>query len=118
MMSESIYYFLKYHYKAFLVVVLCLFNLLAKEQNFEFNNKRKRGTLTFKLVKNLMIIPLYLNSQGPFNFILDTGVGIFIISDTTLIDKLHIEHLRSIKMVGFGDGEERCLGLEMARVII
>ena len=53
-----------------------------------------------------MIIPLTINGKGPYNFILDTGVGLFIISDTTLIDTLQIKNLRSIKIVGFGEGQD------------
>ncbi|MDB5013851.1 MAG: peptide-binding protein [Daejeonella sp.] len=73
-------------------------------QRFQFKGRRTKETLNFKLVKNLMIIPLTINGKGPFNFILDTGVGLFIISDTSLIDNLNIQSRRSIKIMGFGSG--------------
>ena len=74
-------------------------------QKFEFPGKRKKETMTFTMVKNLMIIKLMVNGKGPFNFVLDTGVGLVLISDPKLIDSVSIKNLRSINIVGFGDGE-------------
>lgn len=74
-------------------------------QKFEFEGKKKRETISFRMVRNLMIIPLSINGKGPFNFVLDTGVGLMIISDPKLIDSLQISNLRSIQITGFGGGE-------------
>lgn len=74
-------------------------------QKFEFDGKRKRETISFRMVRNLMIIPLSINGKGPYNFVLDTGVGLMIISDPKLIDSLQISNLRSIQIIGFGGGE-------------
>ncbi|MES3019461.1 MAG: aspartyl protease family protein [Bacteroidota bacterium] len=74
-------------------------------QRFEFPGRRKKEVVPFKMVKNLMIIKLVINGKGPFNFVLDTGVGLFLISDPKLIDSLSIKNLRSINITGFGDGE-------------
>lgn len=91
----------------FFIVMIC-FVLLVKEvsaQKFEFPGKRKKDVTTFKMIKNLMIIKLTVNGKGPFNFVLDTGVGLLLISDPKLIDSVSIKNLRSINIVGFGDGE-------------
>lgn len=77
----------------------------ASAQRFEFPGKRKKETVQFKMVKNLMIIKLTVNGKGPFNFVLDTGVGLFLISDPKLIDSVDIKNLRSINITGFGDGD-------------
>ena len=53
----------------------------------------------------MMIVKLNINGRGPYNFILDTGVGLMIITDPKLIDSLKIEHKRTIKMSGLGEGE-------------
>lgn len=74
-------------------------------QRFEFPGRRKKEIVPFKMVKNLMIIKLMVNGKGPFNFVLDTGVGLFLISDPKLIDSVSIKNLRSINITGFGDGE-------------
>ncbi|WP_026897339.1 aspartyl protease family protein [Daejeonella oryzae] len=73
---------------------------------FEFTGNRNRENIPFQLVKNLMVIPLKINGSGPYNFVLDTGVGLFLITDPALVDSIHIENLRSIKISGFGKGED------------
>lgn len=89
------------------IIILSCFILLRREAaaQFEFQNNRKRETLGFKMIKNLMIIPLSINGKGPFNFVLDTGVGLLLISDPKLIDSVQIKNLRSINIIGFGEGE-------------
>ena len=53
-----------------------------------------------------MVIQLYINEKGPFNFVLDTGVGLILISDPKLIDSVSFQNLRSIYITGFGEGEK------------
>lgn len=77
----------------------------AVAQQFEFPGKRKKEIVPFKMAKNLMIIKLTVNGKGPFNFVLDTGVGLMLISDPSLIDSVAIKNLRSINITGFGDGD-------------
>jgi len=91
----------------FLVVMACFFLsvTIVSAQSFEFPGKRKKEVVPFKMIKNLMIIKLMVNGKGPFNFVLDTGVGLLLISDPKLIDSVSIKNLRSINIVGFGDGE-------------
>ncbi len=92
--------------KFFIVVVSLCFSLSETlAQRFEFDGKRKKEVVPFKMVKNLMIIKLSVNGKGPFNFVLDTGVGLFLISDPKLIDSVSIKNLRSINITGFGDGD-------------
>lgn len=88
---------------ALLTVILFLSESVSA-QHFTFSGNRKRELIPFKLVKNLMIVPLYINGEGPYNFVLDTGVGLFLITDSKLIDTLSIKNLRSIKITGFGEG--------------
>lgn len=78
----------------------------AGAQVFEFTGNRKRETIPFTLVKNLMVIPLTINGAGPYNFVLDTGMGLFLITNPDLIDSVKMQNLRSIKIQGFGAGEE------------
>ncbi len=92
--------------KIFIVMICFVLSLTeASAQKFEFPGKRKKEVTTFKMIKNLMIIQLTVNGKGPFNFVLDTGVGLLLISDPKLIDSVSIKNLRSINIVGFGDGE-------------
>ena len=92
-----------------ILIVLSAFifaSLPASAQYFQFEGKRKREVIPFKLVKNLMVIPLMINGNGPYNFVLDTGVGLFLITDPKLIDTIKISNLRSIRITGFGEGNE------------
>jgi hypothetical protein len=88
------------------IVVQVGFSSFAKAQNFFFDGNRKKDGISFELIKNLIVIPVYINEKGPFNFILDTGVGPMIISDPKLIDSLRLKDLRPVKITGFGEGED------------
>jgi hypothetical protein len=84
-------------YKIFLnLAIIILFAGDAFSQKFEFNGNRKRESLAFIMIKNQMVIQLHINEKGPFNFILDTGVGLVLISDPKLIDSVSFQNLRSI----------------------
>lgn len=92
----------------FLVAIMAF--LLTLEagytQTFQFSGTRQKDAINFLLIKNLIIIPVYINERGPFNFILDTGVGPMIISDPALTDSLKLKDLRVIKIAGLGKGNE------------
>jgi hypothetical protein len=88
-----------------IIVSLCCANT-TKGQYFTFNGHRKKDAIQFQLVKNLIIIPVYINDKGPYNFILDTGVAPLLITDPTIVDTLDLKMLRSIKLKGLGDGED------------
>lgn len=82
------------------------FAIAVHAQIFTFDDKRQKDGLNFDLIQNLMIIPVYINNQGPYNFVLDTGVGPTIITNPKLIELLKLKEMRPIKMVGFGEGAE------------
>jgi len=52
----------------------------------------------------MVVIKLRINGKGPYNFILDTGVGLMIITEPKLMDSIRIEHKRIIKLTGLGEG--------------
>lgn len=89
----------------FLFILFCYFNP-CRAQQFYFKPGLKKGAINFTEIKNLVVIPLYINNKGPFNFILDTGVGPMIITDPILMDSLGITASRSIKITGLGKGGE------------
>lgn len=71
-------------------------------QDFLFKRNRQKQSIHFKSIKNLMVIPVYVNGKGPFDFVLDTGVGPMIITDPSIIDSLNFSLLRKIKVSGLG----------------
>ena len=89
-----------------LLLVVLFISQSASAQYFTFSGSRNREVIPFKLVKNLMIVPIMINGKGPYNFVLDTGVGLFLITDPKLVDTLKIASLRSIKIAGFGEGND------------
>ena len=60
------------HFKIFYVLFIC-YALVAPDrmfaQDFKFFNGRKAQTIGFDLKKSLIIIPIYINDKGPFDFI-------------------------------------------------
>lgn len=89
-----------------LLIILATTVQQTQAQQFYFPGKQYKDAITFKEVKNLVIIPLYINGKGPFNFVLDTGVGPMIITNSALIDSLGIKISRTIKIAGLGKGGE------------
>jgi len=81
---------------------LVFFALSVSGQEFLFKRNRQKQSISFKCIKNLMVIPVYVNGKGPYDFVLDTGVGPMIITDPSIIDSLNFSGLRKIKVSGLG----------------
>lgn len=91
----------------FLLSVICLFlQKPVSAQTFSFDDDRQKESMDFQLIKNLIVIPLYINGKGPFNFVLDTGVSPMIISDPSILDSLNIGPVRVTKLSGLGSGND------------
>ncbi|MBD1393718.1 aspartyl protease family protein [Mucilaginibacter glaciei] len=89
-----------------LATILCGIALSSSAQHFEINNAHKSVTIPFRLVRNMVVIKLTINDKGPFNFILDTGVGIMIITDPHLTDSIPMPNRRTIKLSGLAEGDD------------
>lgn len=66
---------------------------------------RKKINIPFHMVRNMIIVRTTIDGKGPYNFILDSGVGIIIITDPALADSVGIKSRRTIKLTGLGEGE-------------
>jgi hypothetical protein len=88
-----------------LIYLLCFSFTPVKAQYFDLDAGEKSVKLPFRLVRNLVIIKLKINDRGPFNFILDTGVGLMIITDPKMVDSISVQNKRTIKMAGLGEGD-------------
>jgi hypothetical protein len=86
--------------------ILCCCLTTAKGQYFSLDSNRSRVMMPFKFIRNLVIIQLRINNQGPFNFVLDSGVGQMLITEPSLVDSIKLESKRTIKITGFGEGED------------
>lgn len=88
------------------LILICCFVLPARAQYFDLEGSRKHVTIPFRMIRDMVIIQLSINDKGPFNFILDTGVGLMLITDPKLVDSIHVLNKRTIKMSGLGEGED------------
>jgi hypothetical protein len=87
------------------LVLLNLFFVSAHAQYFDINGHNKKVTIPFRMVRNMVVIKLKINNKGPFNFIMDSGVGLMVITDPELIDSVSIPSTRILKLGGCGEGE-------------
>jgi len=91
------------------IILICLLGscfLSATAQYFDLQKNKKRVVLPFRVIRNMIVIQLNINNKGPFNFVLDTGVGIMIITKPSLVDSINIISKRTIKIPGLGDGAD------------
>jgi hypothetical protein len=72
---------------------------------FHFSEQRNRKSFSFKFHRNLIVLDVKINGRGPFNFVLDTGVGVSTITDPSLKYLLDLQSERSVVIRGLG-GEE------------
>jgi hypothetical protein len=84
--------------------LLCCIWSLADAQFFTLDGGRTQ-TIPFQLVRNLVVIKVKINNKGPYNFILDTGVGFMVITDPLLVDSINIITKRTVKITGLGEGK-------------
>jgi len=94
----------RYSILLFLLTFVCCVPC-AKAQHFDIARNKKRVYVPFKVVRSMIVIPLKINNKGPYNFILDTGVGLLLITDPLLVDSLNIANKRTIKIAGLGERE-------------
>lgn len=89
------------------IVLLCWLGFItsALAQGFFLASKKKRESIPFTLVRNMIVVKLKINGKGPFNFILDTGVGIMVITEPTMVDSLIPPTNRKLSVYGLGNGE-------------
>ncbi|GAB3526985.1 hypothetical protein GCM10027443_02830 [Pontibacter brevis] len=69
-----------------------------------FVTKRKKVSIPFKLVHNLIVIPVKINNSQPLNFILDSGVKNTLITHLYHDDALELKDVNKIIINGLGEG--------------
>ncbi len=70
---------------------------------FKHSNK-KSTTIPFKLVNNLIIIPLFINDSDTLHFILDTGVNKTIMTSLNFKGDFAIKDFKKVQLSGLGGG--------------
>ena len=70
--------------------------------------RQRTAHLSFLTPRNLIVVTARLNGQGPYNFLLDTGVGMSMLTDPALAEQLHLTHGQDYGIRGVG-GESSAL---------
>ncbi|RWY52339.1 PDZ domain-containing protein [Mucilaginibacter gilvus] len=86
-----------------LTAILCCLYLSSSAQYFAVDSNRKNVNIPFRLIRNMVVIKMQINNKGPFNFVLDTGVGLMIMTDPTMVDSINLSQKRTIKITGLGE---------------
>ena len=76
------------------------------EEHFGFYFKGKlqnTAKIKFKLISNLIVIKIRIDKSDTLNFILDTGVSSFIVTDPEVGKKLKLQYSRQVKINGAGE---------------
>jgi hypothetical protein len=63
---------------------------------------QREARMSFSAQRNLLLIEARLNGRGPYNFLLDTGVGTSLLTDPRLADSLRLTHGQSYHVAGLG----------------
>ena len=80
-------------------------NLIFSQSGFQFlGNNRDEVQIRFKLINNLIVIPLEINKRK-LSFILDTGVNKTILFNLSQTDSIRLNNIEKIELKGLGDGE-------------
>lgn len=64
-------------------------------------------TVPFRVVHELVVIPVMLNDVGPFHLILDTGAPVMLIPDTAIARRTSMQVAGQVRVAGVGDGPAR-----------
>ncbi|CAL2104250.1 PDZ domain-containing protein [Tenacibaculum sp. 190130A14a] len=86
-----------------LLLHVCLLSFGQGKFQF-FGKKTDKQTVSFRLINNLIVIPLEINDK-PLSFILDTGVNKTILFNLTQNDSIDLKEVRKVFIHGLGDGE-------------
>ena len=89
----------------FIVLVFCINTIGFTQSKYVVQNKKQTDKVKFKLINNLIIIPVEINGVT-LSFILDTGVGKPIIFNfLNAFETLQIKDTETIYLRGLGEGE-------------
>ena len=66
---------------------------------------RKKVRVPLHMERNLLLVSGMLNGAGPYNFLLDTGVGTSIITAPDVAKALHLRHGETFRVVGAGGAD-------------
>ena len=66
------------------------------------NSKKQRVRIPIVIERNLLVVSALLNNAGPYNFLLDTGVGTSLITAPAVAAALNLPHGENYRVLGAG----------------
>jgi hypothetical protein len=103
---------MKKQFQIFIIFFLVLQNItfyLFSEEHvgyFHFRDQEvKKIKVKFKLINNLIVIPLRINNSDTLNFILDSGVSNTLLTELMSYDSLWLQEAKEVTLHGLGNGE-------------
>jgi predicted aspartyl protease len=94
---------LKIKYYFILLILFISYNSFS-QSHFFIKNDANRYTMSFRMVNNLMVIPVYVNGKK-LSFLLDTGVSSTVILNVKVKDSLKLKNVKKIRIQGLGEGD-------------
>ena len=85
-------------------IFLLNFFLCFSQSNFHFEKDKSKIVIPFKLINNLLFIPINVNGEE-LTFLLDTGVEETILFSLDEKEELQLFHLENIKLKGLGSND-------------
>lgn len=84
---------------------------------FQFEHaRRKQAVIPMQVQRNLLVVSFKLNGVGPLNFVLDSGVGMTILTDPNVADSLKLLRGQPYRVVGAGGENTGLLAHEIEGV--
>lgn len=109
--------FIGMKFKLFFWILFSFSHFALAQNGFEFESKpKKKISIPFKLINNLIFIPIQVNGIE-LNFLLDTGVEETILLSLDDKEEISINNIEKIKMRGLG-GEDAIEGLKSTNNIL
>ncbi|MFI1745464.1 PDZ domain-containing protein [Thalassobellus sediminis] len=93
--------------KLFMLIILffCVNNLSFSQQKFTIQNKKQSDKISFKLINNLIVVPVEINGVI-LSFLIDTGVTkSMIFNFLNVSDTLRLYNTEKIFLRGLGEGK-------------
>ncbi len=88
----------------FLLIVFLQFHPIKAQSIFSLKNNLKSQKINFKLINNLIIIPIQINGKE-LSFILDSGVSSTVLFNLMPSDSLELKNVETITLQGLGEGD-------------
>ena len=94
-------------YILFLVLILSVafFYPIKAQSNFVLKNNLTHQKIKFKLISNLIVIPIEINGKE-LSFILDSGISTTVLFNLTESDSIQLKNVEKITLQGLGEGDD------------